>query len=83
MNAIENRRLRDIFLMLKSDLADSDIPSRSTLRRRIEDMFEEHLKDLEREIKVRITLLALISYLLKISCLELCWKDFVYYRYVD
>ncbi|KAF7372181.1 Dimer-Tnp-hAT domain-containing protein [Mycena venus] len=43
INVIENESLRAIFLMLREDLQDSDIPHRSTIRNRIMQLFEEHL----------------------------------------
>jgi hypothetical protein len=45
-------RLAAIFLMLREELSDSDIPCCTTIRHRIEEVFEEHLCELEREMKV-------------------------------
>ena len=38
--------------MLKTDLREKDIPSRSTIRECIDVMAEAHLKQLEEEMKV-------------------------------
>lgn len=38
--------------MLRSELRDSDIPSRSTLKRRVEQVFEQYLKQLENDMSV-------------------------------
>jgi hypothetical protein len=38
--------------MLKADLKESDIPSRSTIRTRILEVFEEHLGVVAEEMKV-------------------------------
>ncbi|THU76963.1 hypothetical protein K435DRAFT_703544, partial [Dendrothele bispora CBS 962.96] len=52
INTIENPKLRAIFLMLKRDLKDSDIPHRNLIRERIMEMWEEHLDALEEEFAV-------------------------------
>ena len=39
--------------MLKADLQDSDIPGRTTLRKRIEELLKEHLDALAIELQVR------------------------------
>lgn len=38
--------------MLREELRDQDIPHRSTLRKRIEEIFDEHLIGLERQMSV-------------------------------
>ncbi|KAJ7137399.1 hypothetical protein C8R43DRAFT_893785, partial [Mycena crocata] len=53
INVIENEHLRAIFLMLRSDLKDSDIPHRTTIRNRIMELWDKHLDRLEAEIGVR------------------------------
>lgn len=55
MNAIESPELRSIFLMLRDDLEDRDIPKRTTLSRRLDEVFEEHLVQLEQDITVTFT----------------------------
>jgi hypothetical protein len=50
---IECPELRAIFLMLREGLRDSDIPHRTTIRNRVLEMWTEHLKTLELEMKVK------------------------------
>jgi hypothetical protein len=59
INVIESPRLRKIFLLLREELKESDIPSRSTIRNHIEEVFEEHMAELEEEMAV-IAILYLI-----------------------
>ncbi|KAI0042415.1 hypothetical protein FA95DRAFT_1465474, partial [Auriscalpium vulgare] len=47
LNIIESKQLRAIFLLLREQLKDSDIPHRTTLRNRIKELFEEHLVTLK------------------------------------
>ena len=49
---IESPQLRAIFLLLRQELRDSEIPSRTTIRNRISDVLEGHLEDLRREMEV-------------------------------
>ncbi|KAJ7763564.1 hypothetical protein DFH07DRAFT_738672, partial [Mycena maculata] len=53
INVIENKQLRAIFLMLRAELRDQDIPHRTTIRKRIIEVWDEHLDTLERELGVR------------------------------
>lgn len=39
--------------MLKADLMEGDIPGRTTIRKRVEEVFQEHLDQLKKEMKVR------------------------------
>jgi hypothetical protein len=52
LNVIESPRLHAIFLMLRKDLQDSDIPGRTTIRKRVDEVLTEHLCQLEKEMKV-------------------------------
>jgi hypothetical protein len=52
INIIESPRLKKIFLLLRQELKESDIPSRSTLRNRIDQAYEAHMKELEEEMAV-------------------------------
>jgi hypothetical protein len=52
INIVESPRLRKIFLLLRKELKESDIPSRSTMRTRIEQAYDEHMKQLEEEMAV-------------------------------
>jgi hypothetical protein len=40
--------------MLRETLKESDIPGRTTIRERIDKMAEDHLKELEEEMKVSL-----------------------------
>ncbi|KAJ7155918.1 hypothetical protein C8R43DRAFT_884280, partial [Mycena crocata] len=50
INVIENEQLRAIFLMLRAELKDSDIPHRTTIRNRILQIWDEYLDRLEADI---------------------------------
>ena len=52
INIVESPRLRKIFLLLHKELKESDIPSHSTMRTRIEQAYDEHMKQLEEEMAV-------------------------------
>ncbi|KIJ98154.1 hypothetical protein K443DRAFT_133552 [Laccaria amethystina LaAM-08-1] len=52
LNVIESPHLRRIFLLLRQDLKDSDIPHRTTIRNHVKEIWDEHLKGLEEEIKI-------------------------------
>lgn len=51
---MENPALQRVFLLLRESLTERDIPSRMTIRRRIEKAFNEHLVDIERDITVGV-----------------------------
>ncbi|KAJ6571335.1 hypothetical protein B0H19DRAFT_1346609, partial [Mycena capillaripes] len=57
LNVVENEQLRAIFLMLRSELKDSDIPHRTKIRKRIIEMWDDHLTTLEAEMAVCTPLL--------------------------
>ncbi|KAJ7463230.1 hypothetical protein FB451DRAFT_463925, partial [Mycena latifolia] len=50
INVVENKELRAIFLMLRSELQDSDIPHRTKIRKRIIEVWDEYLDTLQREM---------------------------------
>ncbi|KAJ7030540.1 hypothetical protein C8F04DRAFT_961485, partial [Mycena alexandri] len=52
INVVENQQLRAIFLMLRAELKDSDIPHRTKIRKRIIEVWDEHLNTLQREMGV-------------------------------
>ena len=56
ISVVESPRLRKIFLLLRGELKESDIPSCSTMRNHIEEAYEEHMKQLEEEIVVTTVL---------------------------
>ncbi|KAK7064999.1 hypothetical protein R3P38DRAFT_2757574 [Favolaschia claudopus] len=53
INVVENEQLRNIFLMLRSELNDSDIPHRTKIRKRVIEIWDEHLANLESEMGIR------------------------------
>jgi len=53
LNVVESPELRKIFMMLHQELKDSDIPHQATIQQCIKEIWEEHLKGLEDELKVR------------------------------
>jgi hypothetical protein len=44
--------LRKVFLLLRKELKESDIPSHTTIRNRIKDTYEKHLEELSAEMQV-------------------------------
>jgi hypothetical protein len=52
INVIESPELRKIFLLLRSELKESDIPGRSTIRNHIDKHYEAHMEQLEEEMMV-------------------------------
>ncbi|KAJ7474133.1 hypothetical protein FB451DRAFT_997660, partial [Mycena latifolia] len=50
LNVVENAQLRAIFLMLRAELKDSDIPHRTKIRKRIMEIWDEHLNTLQQEM---------------------------------
>ncbi|KAF8222996.1 hypothetical protein L208DRAFT_1319304, partial [Tricholoma matsutake] len=54
INIVELPRLRKIFLLLRKELQESDIPGCSTMRTRIEQVYEEHMNQLEQEMATLI-----------------------------
>lgn len=52
LNVVESPHLRAIFLMLREELRDEDIPRRTHIRQRVSEVWEEHNSDLEDEMKV-------------------------------
>ena len=54
--------LKKIFLMLRKDLKESEIPGCIKIHEHIDKMQEEHLERLEEELKVWYELYSLIKY---------------------
>ncbi len=50
---MESPRLKRIFLILRNELKESDIPGRTSIRDHIMDMYSQHLKKLTEDMKVR------------------------------
>jgi hypothetical protein len=49
---VESSRLKKIFLLLREELKESDIPSRTTIRKRVEQAYEKQIKQLEMDMQV-------------------------------
>jgi DNA-binding protein Fis len=64
INVIESPRLRKIFLLLRQELKESDIPGRTMIRNRIEKAYEDYLKQLEEEMAVCILFSLVIEILI-------------------
>lgn len=52
INIVESPRLKKIFLLLREELKESDIPSCATMRTCIEQVYDEYMKQLEGEMAV-------------------------------
>ena len=52
LNVIESSRLKKIFLLLRQELKESDIPGRTTMRTKVEKRLQDRLKKLEEEMAV-------------------------------
>jgi len=52
INVIESPKLQAIFLMLQEDLKNSDIPHCTTIRKRIMEIWDEHLDALQDQMMV-------------------------------
>ncbi|KAJ7833431.1 hypothetical protein B0H14DRAFT_3142591, partial [Mycena olivaceomarginata] len=50
INVVENEQLRAIFLMLRAELKDSDIPHPIKIRKRVIEIWDEHLNTLQEEM---------------------------------
>ena len=52
INIVESPRLKKIFLLLRQELKESDIPGRTTIRKKIDQVYQDYLKQLEEEMTV-------------------------------
>ena len=52
LNIVESTELWNIFLMLRAELKDADIPHRTMIRTRVEETVTHHLKQLQEDMKV-------------------------------
>lgn len=52
LNIIQSPRLRKIFLLLRQELKESDIPGRTTIRNRVEKAYQDYMQQLEKDIAV-------------------------------
>lgn len=62
INVVESKELRDIFLMLRQELKESDIPHRTTIRKRVEEVLSERLAQLGRDMEVHKLSLQTVRY---------------------
>lgn len=51
MNIVESPRFRKILLMLREELQDRDIPHRNTIRKRLMEMLQEYLSELDQDME--------------------------------
>jgi hypothetical protein len=68
LNVIESPRLRKIFLLLRQELKESDIPGRMAIRNRIQKAYEDYLKQLKEEMKVSKSFYFGLKILIKLVC---------------
>jgi hypothetical protein len=52
LNIIDSPKLRALFLMLREELQDADIPHRTTIRKRVMEIFEDYLDQLADAMQV-------------------------------
>jgi hypothetical protein len=52
INVIESPHLRKIFLLLRKDLTEVEIPGRTRIREHVDKVYKEYLQKLEEELKV-------------------------------
>jgi hypothetical protein len=57
---IENPQLRAIFMLLRQELKDSDIPHRTHIRDRIMKMWDSHLEQLQSDMEVAFSFFIII-----------------------
>ncbi|EKM49379.1 uncharacterized protein PHACADRAFT_201634 [Phanerochaete carnosa HHB-10118-sp] len=51
LSVVDNPRLRNIFLLLHSELHDKDIPHRTTIQAQVGEVFEEYLDELSQDMQ--------------------------------
>lgn len=64
--------------MLREELKDKDIPHRTMLRKRIDEILEQHLIQLERDMSVCYQASLVFIIAIDIGS-EICWENFVYH----
>jgi hypothetical protein len=62
INVIQSPFLRRIFLLLRQELKESDIPGRTTLTKHVKKAFNGQLKQLEEEMMVCDQFILMINY---------------------
>jgi hypothetical protein len=85
LNVIECPELRSIFLMLREELQDSDIPHRATIRRRIMQLWGEQLNRVADEMAVcsQYTYTHTLPLLIFVPISGRSRKNLIYHRYMD
>ena len=78
---IESSQLRDIFLMLRKELRDSDIPGCTTIRKRVEEVLNEQLERLVKDMAV-FCIFSLHHVALTLLPTEISQKNIIYYGYM-
>jgi hypothetical protein len=71
INVIENREFRDLLLLLREDLKDSDIPHRTKVRQAIVEAWVIYINALKAELAVREPVILYLIVMLTI--LRLLW----------
>ena len=77
LNVVENLHLRAIFRMLRDELCDDDIPRRTHIRSRVGEIWEEHISNLEDEMKVQTSLPYSFTIFNQAKHTEITWEDFL------
>ena len=54
ISVVEKRELRDVFLLLKEDLTDEDIPKRDKMRQLVMDHYGIAYDILKEDLRVRV-----------------------------
>ena len=62
INVIESPKLHAIFLMLREELKDSDIPHHTKIQKQIMEVWDEHLDVLQDQMKVNFILYLCMHY---------------------
>ncbi|TFK17888.1 hypothetical protein FA15DRAFT_604255, partial [Coprinopsis marcescibilis] len=71
LNVIESQYLREIFLMLRSELKDKDIPHRSQIRDRVIETWGAHVEHLKGHIKVSFFVYYLMAFVNQIGWINM------------
>ncbi|KAK0184537.1 ribonuclease H-like domain-containing protein [Armillaria mellea] len=72
INVIESPHLHSIFLMLREELKDSDIPHRTSLQARILEMWDKYVNELASELKASVLILphSCFPHIVNLACHE-------------
>ena len=78
---IESSQLRDIFLMFHKELQDSDIPGHTTICKQVEEVLNEQLERLAKDMVV-FCIFSLHHVALTLLPTEISHKNVIYYEYM-